>query len=84
LGTPVLAAICPSERPWALRSWAYSMASGAAATGRHIDDEILAHIWPTHHENVHFYGTHAVDVDSELAKLDADGYRPLRTVDTAS
>jgi hypothetical protein len=25
---------------------------------------------------VHFYGTHAVDV--ELAQLDADGYRPLR------
>ncbi len=32
---------------------------------------------PTHHENVHFYGTHSVDVDGELAKLDADGYRPL-------
>ena len=36
------------------------------------------HIWPTHHENVHFYGTHSVDVDGELAKLDSDGYRPLR------
>jgi len=46
--------------------------------GRHIDDEVLAHIWPTHHENVHFYGTHAVDIDGELAKLDDDGYRPLR------
>ena len=23
-------------------------------------------------------GTHSVDVDGELAKLDADGYRPLR------
>jgi hypothetical protein len=43
-----------------------------------IDDEVLAHIWPTHHENVHFYGTHSVDIDGELAKLDADGYRPLR------
>ena len=51
--------------------------------GRHIDDEVLAHIWPSHHENVHFYGTHAVDVDSELAKLDADGYRPLRAASTA-
>ena len=39
---------------------------------------MLAHIWPTHHENVHFYGTHSVDVDGELAKLDSDGYRPLR------
>ena len=46
--------------------------------GRIVDDEVLAHIWPTHHENVHFYGTHSVDIDGELAKLDADGYRPLR------
>ncbi|WP_218156012.1 Tn3 family transposase [Nonomuraea wenchangensis] len=46
--------------------------------GRQVDDEILAHIWPTHHENVHFYGTHSVDVDGELAKLEVDGYRPLR------
>ena len=47
--------------------------------GRVVDEEVLAHLWPSHHENVHFYGTHAVDVDRELAKLDADGYRPLRT-----
>ena len=46
--------------------------------GRDVDDAMLAHIWPTHHENVHFYGTHSVDVDGELAKLDSDGYRPLR------
>jgi len=44
--------------------------------GRDIDDTVLAHIWPTHHENIHFYGTHSVD--GELAKLDSDGYRPLR------
>ena len=52
-------------------------------TGRDVDDEVLAHIWPTHHENVHFYGTHSVDIDGELAQLDTDGYRPLRlpTVD---
>ena len=37
------------------------------------------HIWPSHQENVHFYGTHSVDVDGELAKLDADDYRPLRS-----
>ena len=43
-----------------------------------VDDEVLAHIWPTHHENVHFYGTHSVDIDGELAQLDTDGYRPLR------
>ena len=50
--------------------------------GRDIDDAVLAHIWPTHHENIHFYGTHSVDVDGELAKLDSDGYRPLRAVTT--
>jgi Tn3 transposase DDE domain len=48
--------------------------------GRYVDDAVLAHIWPTHHESVNFYGTHSVDVDRELAKLDADGYRPLRAV----
>ncbi|MGH3609362.1 MAG: Tn3 family transposase, partial [Pseudonocardiaceae bacterium] len=47
--------------------------------GRRIDDEVLAHIWPTHHENIHFYGTHTVDIAAELATLDATGYRPLRT-----
>ena len=49
------------------------------AQGHRIDDELLGHIWPTHHANVHFYGTHTVDIDRELAKLDSDGYRPLRT-----
>jgi hypothetical protein len=43
------------------------------AAGRDIDDAALAHIWPTRHENVYFHGTHSVNVDSELAKLDADG-----------
>jgi TnpA family transposase len=51
-------------------------------TGRQVDDEVLAHIWPTHHENVHFYGTHSVDIDGELAQLDTDGYRPLRMAET--
>lgn len=46
--------------------------------GRRIDDEVLAHIWPSHHENVHFYGTHSVDIAAELATLDTNGYRPLR------
>ena len=39
---------------------------------------LAAHIWPSHHAYVNFYGTHTVDIDGELAKLDADGYRPLR------
>lgn len=46
-------------------------------SGRHIDDALLAHVWPAHHENVHLYGSHAVDMDGELAQLDAHGYRPL-------
>jgi len=33
---------------------------------------------------VHFYGTHSVDIDGELAQFDADGYRPLRLPDTAA
>ncbi len=53
-------------------------------TGRDVDDEVLAHIWPTHHENVHFYGTHSVDIDGELAQLDTDGYRPLRLAEATS
>ena len=36
------------------------------------------HIWPTHHEDIRFCGTHSVDVDGELAKLGSDGYRALR------
>lgn len=35
-----------------------------------MDDEVLAHISPVHSENV--------DVEGELAKLDGDGFRPLR------
>ncbi|PBC66236.1 hypothetical protein BX265_8452 [Streptomyces sp. TLI_235] len=33
---------------------------------------------PAHSENVNFFGTINVEVDSELAKLDPAGYRPLR------
>jgi hypothetical protein len=33
---------------------------------------------------VHFYGTHSVDIDVELAQLDADGYRPLRPADLSA
>lgn len=41
-------------------------------------NDVLAHIWPGHHANVNFQGTHTVDIDGELATLDTDGYRPLR------
>ncbi|MFJ4940345.1 hypothetical protein ACIP8U_41775 [Streptomyces pseudovenezuelae] len=46
--------------------------------GRPTDDELLARIWPSHHADVNLYGTHSVDIDGELAKLDTDGCRPLR------
>lgn len=49
------------------------------AEGRAIGDELLAHISPAHSENVNFYGTIAVEIDTELAKLDPAGCRPLRT-----
>ncbi len=45
---------------------------------RYNDEEVVAHMWPTHHENINFYGTHSVDVAVELSKLDRNGYRPLR------
>jgi len=46
--------------------------------GRIVDDEVLAHISPVHSENVNFFGVIDVDVEGELAKLDGDGFRPLR------
>ncbi|GAA2607211.1 hypothetical protein GCM10010424_69030 [Streptomyces lienomycini] len=49
------------------------------AEGRAVDDELLAHISPAHSENVNFFGTINVEVDTELAKLDPAGYRPLRS-----
>jgi hypothetical protein len=50
--------------------------------GRVVDDEVLAHSWPTHHENVPFFGADSVDI--EPAQLDDDGYRPLRVAPTAT
>jgi TnpA family transposase len=48
------------------------------ASGITIDDPILAHLSPAHSEPVHFFGSIPIDVDKELAQLDATGYRPLR------
>ncbi|MFH5230316.1 Tn3 family transposase [Antrihabitans spumae] len=52
------------------------------AAGQPIDDAVLAHISPAHSEPVHFFGSIPIDVDKELAQLDATGYRPLRNLDT--
>ena len=46
------------------------------AQGRQVENEILAHI--AHSEKVNFFGSIAVDIEHELAKLDPSGYRPLR------
>lgn len=56
----------------------YGLAIAQMRTGgRAVDDELLAHISPAHSENVNFFGTINVEVDTELAKLDPAGYRPL-------
>lgn len=49
------------------------------AEGRYVNDEALAHISPARSETINFFGTITVEIDTELAKLDATGYRPLRT-----
>ena len=64
----VLPALTPPELAvWQLRG-----------QGRHVPDEILAHISPAHSENINFFGVITVDVEAELAKLDPAGWRPLR------
>lgn len=42
------------------------------AEDRAVDDGLLAHS-----ENVNYHGTINVEIDTELAKLDPVGYRPL-------
>ncbi|HXT92614.1 MAG TPA: hypothetical protein VN714_25550 [Trebonia sp.] len=48
-------------------------------SGRDIDDAVRAHIWRIHDENIHFYGSHFVDVADEFTKLGSHGDRPLRS-----
>lgn len=78
-----------SEAAWCLTlltnavvTWAteyYGLAVAAMRNeGLSVDDEVLAHISPVHSENVNFFGVIDVDVESEVAKLDAKGFRPLR------
>ncbi|MFJ2721616.1 hypothetical protein [Streptomyces sp. NPDC087437] len=56
----------------------YSLAIAMRAEGHAVDDDLLAHISPAHSENVNFFGTINAEVDTELAKLDQSGNRPLR------
>jgi hypothetical protein len=50
--------------------------------GRRIDNDVLAHIFPAHSENINFFGAIEVDIDAELAQLGPTGHRPLRVPDT--
>jgi hypothetical protein len=59
--------------------WARSRSTGP---GRRIDDEVLAHIFPAHSENINFFGAIEVDIEGELAQLGPTGYRSLRVRDT--
>jgi hypothetical protein len=42
-------------------------------TGRHVPDEVLAHISPAHSDNVNYFGSITVDIDRELAQLGGTG-----------
>lgn len=46
--------------------------------GIDVPDDILAHISPARSEPVQLFGTIAINVDEELARLDPTGHRPLR------
>ncbi|MBV6697734.1 Tn3 family transposase [Kitasatospora aureofaciens] len=50
--------------------------------GREVDAEVLAHISPARSSAVNYYGSITVDYERELAQLDEEGHRPLRTVAT--
>ncbi|MFJ9034813.1 Tn3 family transposase [Streptomyces sp. NPDC102274] len=50
--------------------------------GREVDAEVLAHISPARSSAVNYYGSITVDYERELAQLDEQGRRPLRTVTT--
>lgn len=49
--------------------------------GISIPNEVLAHISPARSEPVQLFGTIAINVDEELARLDPTGHRPLRHSD---
>lgn len=49
------------------------------SAGREVDAEVLAHISPARSSVVNYYGSITVDYEHELAQLDEQGHRPLRT-----
>ncbi|WP_413812666.1 Tn3 family transposase [Streptomyces sp. OE57] len=50
--------------------------------GREVAAEVLAHISPARSSAVNYYGSITVDYEHELAQLDEQGRRPLRTMAT--
>ncbi|MGW0421111.1 hypothetical protein [Streptomyces sp. NPDC003015] len=48
--------------------------------GREVDANVLARISPARSSAVNYYGSITVDYERELAQLDDEGHRPLRTV----
>ncbi|MEU1171019.1 hypothetical protein [Streptomyces microflavus] len=65
--------------PWII-CW-HTECLGLAFGGlREADAEVLAHISPARSSAVNYYGSVTVDYERELAQLDDQGHRPLRTV----
>lgn len=48
------------------------------AQGHHIPDDLLAHVSPAHSEPIQLHGSMPIEIDKELARLNPNGYRPLR------
>ncbi|MEU4540659.1 hypothetical protein AB0G15_38090 [Streptosporangium sp. NPDC023825] len=42
-------------------------------SGRHVDEEVLAHISPARSENIDFFGSIDVGIEGELAQLGPTG-----------
>ncbi|MGB7981402.1 MAG: Tn3 family transposase, partial [Candidatus Nanopelagicales bacterium] len=63
---------------WTTEYYALAVAR-LRSQGRDIPDDLLTHISPAHSQNVNYFGIITVDVEAELAKLDTNGHRPLRT-----
>ena len=69
--------------------WSLSNISGwpspsSGPKGARSTNVLLAHISPARSENIGLFGTITVDIDHELAQLDATGHRRLRQPETVS
>jgi len=78
--------ICGGVAAWV---WSLSNTSGwpspsSGPKGAGSTNVLLAHISPARSENSGLVGTITVDIDHELAQLDATGHRRLRQPETVS